>query len=52
MVFVYPVPQRAVWERAVNSLPSSLSHWKPLNPPINQAASLFVSLWQFRGVAA
>jgi hypothetical protein len=52
MAFVYPVPDRLVWERAVDSLPASLRHWRSLNRPTDMVAPLFLSLWRFKGIVA
>lgn len=51
IAFVYPAPDRLVWERAVTSLPQGLRHWRSTNLPTDPAARLFVSLWRCDSIA-
>ena len=43
--FVYPKPEEARWNRAVDSLASEFHHWKVVTPLSEASDALFVTLW-------
>jgi len=52
MAFVYPAPDRVVWDAVVSGLPTALQHWRPVDSPRDTDLPIHISLWRPESVGA
>jgi hypothetical protein len=46
IAFVYPAPDSREWSKVVESLPSTLKHWKPVTSPDDFPKWVYMAFWK------